>query len=442
VVAAALIGLAGVAISTVLFESYGSVVFVGVPAVAGFAAAASAWTGQAPRLGRCLCTALMTTLIAGLFVIAMGLEGLMCMLMAAPIWAVGACIGGLLAYGILTYAHIPRRGFPLYAIALLVLPALMGAERIVAPEASLFRVATSIEINAPPQVVWRSVVAFPLLPPPSEALFRLGVAYPIHARIDGRGVGALRYCDFSTGSFVEPIEAWDEPRLLRFSVTSNPPPMRELSVYPNVHPPHLDGFLASERGQFELTELPGGRTRLTGTTWYRHNMSPEAYWQLWSDHIIHTIHRRVLLHVKQLAEHDAELAVDDCAPHEQGALPGLRRRFAERASRSTVTVVQRRHRDAAPCRPFDPAAQHRSNGPTYAGRVTTHAAPAALHRLRLHGPCLRVGLDPPAHVRLRWNDVRHHDRSGRVHGRFGPGLLPGRSAQRPAGRARPLVWPA
>jgi len=33
-----------------------------------------------------------------------------------------------------------------------------------------------------------------------------------------------------------------------------------------------------------------------------HTMWPARYWQLWSDQIIHTIHRRVLLHVKHLSE--------------------------------------------------------------------------------------------------------------------------------------------
>jgi hypothetical protein len=58
------------------------------------------------------------------------------------------------------------------------------------------------------------------------------------------------------------------------------------------------------QGQFQLTPLPGGRTRLNGTTWYHHTMWPVKYWQIWSDQIIHAIHRRVLHHVKELAEGD------------------------------------------------------------------------------------------------------------------------------------------
>ena len=112
----------------------------------------------------------------------------------------------------------------------------------------------------------------------------------------------MRYCGFSTGSFEEPITEWDPPSLLRFDVSSNPPPMRELSFYKDVNPPHLHGYFMSRKGQFKLDPLPGGRTRLEGTTWYAHHMWPSSYWQLWSDWIIHKIHMRVLCHIKALAE--------------------------------------------------------------------------------------------------------------------------------------------
>lgn len=69
-----------------------------------------------------------------------------------------------------------------------------------------------------------------------------------------------------------------------------------------LHPPHLDGYLRSNRSEFLLVALPGGRTRLEGRTWYEFEMFPQSYWTLWSNLIIHRIHQRVLLHVKQLAE--------------------------------------------------------------------------------------------------------------------------------------------
>src|SRR5262249_6162021 len=113
--------------------------------------------------------------------------------------------------------------------------------------------------------------------------------------------GRIRYCMFTTGAFVEPIDVWDEPRRLAFGVRSSPPPMEELSPYP-IHPPHLDGYFVSTRGEFRLERLPSGGTRLTGIPWYRNRLAPSAYWGLWSDAIIHRIHMRVLRHIQRLSE--------------------------------------------------------------------------------------------------------------------------------------------
>ena len=193
-------------------------------------------------------------------------------------------------------------------VLVLFVPLLMGAESAAPPAPPLLEVKTSIDIAAPPEAVWRRVVAFTELPPPKEELFRMGIAYPTRATIQGHGPGAVRHCEFSTGAFVEPIQVWDEPRLLQFSVVDQPAPMQEWTPYREIHPRHLSGYLASERGQFLLTPLASGGTHLEGTTWYRHHMWPADYWQLWSDAIIHRIHLRVLRHIKTLAEQDARTA--------------------------------------------------------------------------------------------------------------------------------------
>jgi hypothetical protein len=161
-------------------------------------------------------------------------------------------------------------------------------------------------IKAPPSVVWNNVIAFPNLPEPTEPIFKLGIAYPIGAEIRGRGPGAIRRCQFSTGAFLEPIKIWDEPRLLKFDVLAQPPPMREFSFRQEIHPAHLQGYLDVQGGQFKLSPitLSDGKviTRLEGTTWYRNQMWPNFYWRLWSDRIIHTIHMRVLNQIAVLSE--------------------------------------------------------------------------------------------------------------------------------------------
>jgi hypothetical protein len=158
-------------------------------------------------------------------------------------------------------------------------------------------------VDAPPEILRNNVVSFAELAPPTEAIFKTGIAYPIRAAITGQGPGAVRRCVFSTGAFVEPITAWEEPRRLAFSVREQPPVMHELSWRADLVPAHIsDQYLRSTRGEFLLEPLPGNRTRLVGTTWYDLQFWPSNYWHLWSDAIIHRIHMRVLLHVKGLSE--------------------------------------------------------------------------------------------------------------------------------------------
>jgi hypothetical protein len=223
----------------------------------------------------------------------------MCILMALPLALPLGVIGSLLIY----QANSPRAATSSFAILLLLAPATVIWDVKATP--AVFEVRSAIEIAASPEQVWTHVISFPDLPEPREWFFRTGLAYPQRARIVGSGVGAVRYCEFSTGAFVEPIEVWNEPRLLRFSVTANPAPMREWSPYAELLPQHLRGYLISKQGEFRLTPLPNHHTLLEGTTWYQHGLWPAQYWRWWSDAIIHRIHLRVLNHIKALAETDA-----------------------------------------------------------------------------------------------------------------------------------------
>ena len=225
----------------------------------------------------------------------------MCVSMAVPLLLPLGALGGLMGKAIADSTRRPSREFMAVIVAL---PLLSVAEARLYSTTE-YEVMTAVEIDAPPEVVWKYVTQFPDLPPPHQWYFRTGIACPERARIDGEGVGATRYCEFTTGTFVEPITVWQPSHRLAFDVTDQPAPMLELSPYRHVHPPHLDGYLRSNRGEFLLIALPDGRTRLEGRTWYEFDMFPQSYWTLWSGLFIHKIHERVLLHVKQLAEDEA-----------------------------------------------------------------------------------------------------------------------------------------
>jgi uncharacterized membrane protein YhaH (DUF805 family) len=278
-------------------QDYGWGFFVGLPFAMGLTSAVTYGHHERRSVKTCIGIALLTLAFSFLLLLALAIEGILCLFMAAPIALPLAALGGWVGYLIQNRPLRHNPSLALFAATFL----LMGFEEKSLPEAPLFAVRSEVIVNAPPEKVWTNVVTFSELPPANDWLFDLGIACPTCATIKGEGVGAIRYCNFTTGPFVEPITVWDEPHVLAFDVTKQPPPMKELSPY-DIHPPHLDGHLESKRGEFRLEKIDGGKTRLIGTTWYKHNMWPATYWRTWSDFLICRIHQRVLSHVKNLSE--------------------------------------------------------------------------------------------------------------------------------------------
>jgi hypothetical protein len=227
-------------------------------------------------------------------------EGLICLLMAFPIGLLFTYLG-FLAGQLLTKNKISAKTPTIIILLSSSVPALMSFENSYKREDDLRSIKTSIEIKATPEKVWKNVIEFPQLKEPNEFIFKTGIAYPINATITGKGVGAIRYCNFTTGCFVEPITVWDSPNTLQFSVNEQPAPMKEISFY-DIHPTHLHGYWVSKKGQFKLTKLANGNTLLEGTTWYINKITPDFYWTIWSDYIVHKIHTRVLQHIKEQTE--------------------------------------------------------------------------------------------------------------------------------------------
>lgn len=288
--------------ATKLLESYAWTLFATIPA--GFGVLCSLLFGyhQQRRLAECIALSMTALLITGGILFVLLIEGAICIAMAAPIVAALVLVGTFIGYIIQMNYWNCRNRTNSTNLVLMLLPASLALETALPQPIPLHAVTTTIEIAAPPAAVWKNVVTFSTLPEPTEWIFKTGLAYPTHAEITGTGPGAIRRCCFSTGDFIEPITVWDEPRTLAFSVEQNPPPMTEFNPFGHVEAAHLHGYMMSERGQFQLVDLGDGRTRLEGTTWYRHGLFPAAYWRMWSDFVIHRIHLRVLRHVKTLTE--------------------------------------------------------------------------------------------------------------------------------------------
>ena len=275
--------------------SYGLTLFVVAPICLG---AISAWLTRPNTWQKSMLIGSTGAFLATLTLVILKWEGIICIAMATPMILPLGAFGGWLMY---KSQNLSVSKGPIALLACLPLGTL-GFDIHAQPP--VYKIQTSIVIAAPPEIVWKHVVAFPQMEEPKQWFFKAGLAYPKKVRIEGEGTQATRYCDFSTGSFVEPIEIWDQARLLQFAVTESPAPMKEMNPFGEIQPKHLHGYMVSKRGQFRLTQMPDGGTLLEGTSWYRHGLWPAGYGRLWSDAIGHQIHLRVLRNIKTLSEAD------------------------------------------------------------------------------------------------------------------------------------------
>jgi hypothetical protein len=273
--------------------------FVVLPVVVGIQSTLLLARRQPITRGDAIRVSLAAIVLFGVALLMLAFEGVICLAMAMPIAAPLALFGGLAGYEI---HRLHAAEHPVTMLLLFALPPFAPTlERALRLQADTFTVTTEIELAAPPDRVWHTILQQSHLPRPSQLMFRAGVAYPIESHIEGSGLTATRYCDFSTGKLVEPVLIWKPEQQLRFTVASNPLPMQEWTPYAQIHPPHLDGFLVARQGEFLITALPGGRTRLAATTWYQHHLWPARYWRGWSDYIIHQVHGIVLENIRQRA---------------------------------------------------------------------------------------------------------------------------------------------
>jgi len=283
VVIALIVGYTIGILSIYYFQAYGWTVFTLTPFLLGLIPTLIVGRYRGIDKSHSYILGMVTLVIFCFSTLLFALEGVICILMASPIMVLSALIGSRFGFHLIQPTMM-KRG---YLYTLVSLPIAFFIIDLSASFEELLEVKTSILIEASVDEVWDHVISFGQIDEPTDWLFKTGISYPTDAHIDGEGLGATRYCNFTTGSFVEPITTWQAPFLLQFDVVEQPVPMKEVNPFWEVHPPHLNGYFLSSKGQFELKELENGMTLLEGTTWYQVQIIPVFYWNIWSKYILH-----------------------------------------------------------------------------------------------------------------------------------------------------------
>ncbi|WP_206239812.1 SRPBCC family protein [Novosphingobium terrae] len=233
-------------------------------------------------------------------------EGGICVAMAAPFFFAGSALGSWLTFLCLRKLRSRSVASCFMALPLFGLP---GAPSAPAPPLE-DQVQTVMDIDAPPQVVWRNTVEIPEIRPEERRwTFShniVGVPRPIDARIDSQGVGAVRHLRWTKGvTFEEVVTGWQQDRALSWTFRFGPGSIpKAVEGHIKVDSPYLKLL----GGEYRLSPLPQGRTRLTLTTRYRIATPINAYCDLWGHLFLNDFHGAVLNVIRQRSERQAHSA--------------------------------------------------------------------------------------------------------------------------------------
>ncbi len=237
-------------------------------------------------------------LAVGLMMV-IGWEGLICVLMLAPLMMVVSSIGGLIAHA------LQRSRARNASAAILLVPLATGPleQRIEAP-IDVRRVETSIAIDASPDVVWSQIESVPEIRPEEEpfALYRwMGFPRPLSAVIDRPGVGGVRQARFEGGVlFLEVVTDWQPGRRLSFTIDAQEHliPPTTLDEHVTIGGPYFDVLT----GTYVIEERPEGGVVLHLASETRVSTTFNLYAGWWADRVMASIQEHILAIVKARCE--------------------------------------------------------------------------------------------------------------------------------------------
>lgn len=278
-----------VLVSANALGAYGYGLFVATPFLVGFTTGYAVNVNQQRSASDTVGLVIFAGLLGTLALLMLALEGLMCIILIAPLAAGVAVIGGLIGRAMAVSVHHPRK--PLLSLS--ILPLLFLLDAAMPPEATITAQETII-IAAPPAQVWRALTEDHVIARPPGPVGVAGLAYPVSSELLGEGIGTHRIGRFSTGQASETVTAWQPGRLLAFGGDNHAPAMEEMSPYRRVHAPHVDGYFDTLDTRFSLTPRADGTTKVTLQSRHILRIDPVPYWGPIAKWAIRQNMRRVL----------------------------------------------------------------------------------------------------------------------------------------------------
>jgi hypothetical protein len=229
-------------------------------------------------------------------------EGMICIVMLAPIALLCASLGGLVAGYLVKPARPQMATISMLIVAML--PFCVGRVEHRLGGLETRSVESEIVIQAPAEAVWQNIERVPTIDAkelPISWNRSIGFPSPVEASLDHEGLGGVRHATFSGGVlFIETVDVWQPLKRLGFSIHADSDHIssKTLDEHVKVGGAYFDVL----HGEYILEPRAQGGVRLRLVS--RHRLSTDFNWyaRLWSDAVMRDVQKSILQVVRKRCE--------------------------------------------------------------------------------------------------------------------------------------------
>lgn len=237
---------------------YGTTFFIIFPGAVGF----SIGTHKKNKYG-------IYSLIFGLliffgFLLAGALEGLVCVIMALPIFLIMMFIGFVVQNKIIEEEPKDNQKVAISLMPILLLLLINPIEQMILPKPKIITIENAIILDYAPEIVFDEVKQMDKLDAQKPIGLLLGLPSPYRCELEADTIGAKRNCLFKNGKIIAEITKYEKGKVLEMDVID---------------------YTLTGRDWFEFVDATytfeeiNQKTKITRTSSYKSILHPRAYWQ-------------------------------------------------------------------------------------------------------------------------------------------------------------------
>lgn len=260
------------------FVDYGATFFMIFPLAVGFS------IGTLEKKERQLSYLIFGLLIFFGFLLAGALEGLICVLMALPIFALMVFIGYKVQRRVFRKEVGESKKLLVTISPLIILLVLNPIEQMILPEPSITTIENSIFLDYAPELVFDEVKQMDKLDADKPIGLMLGLPSPYKCELEADSIGARRNCLFANGKITAQLTKYEKGKILEMDVID---------------------YTLTGRDWFEFVDAKytfeeiDGQTKITRTSSYKSILNPRIYWKPLESWGIEQEHKFVLNSLKK-----------------------------------------------------------------------------------------------------------------------------------------------